>query len=576
MSTTTTKVPALIHKTLGGFGVKVLDDEEGIVEAYVSGIGNKDSVGDIIMSGAYTDSLAMRTPKGVWSHDWSRPVSKTLEIREVAAGDPALPLKMKSAGIGGLYVRTQFNLETQDGRDAFSNVKFFGEESEWSIGYQIAESSYDKDKKALLLHKVDLFEYSPVLFGANSLTATVAVKVALPDGEEITVKVEGADPSMTEQITEAVQASLRTAPAAQKTDSLEETPMSAPSAPPSLKDLIQGAIDFHEAEGTSDAEKALLKALVENLVAPAEEEGGTKVIPGSYEQRWSQVDDALSEMAGRDAYAYSIATFDTSVVFYVYDYESGDSGYFQATYSISDGEVTLGTPDAVDVVEVVVAKHALGSMAIKDVKIVLDDLGVKSNEIEVKAGRVLSKGNRSKIEDAIAALEDVINADSKEEEASDEGTASEKDAEGAADTDAKVAMSEKDAEGAADTDAKVEKTYDADEVAALLKDLGIEDAPIVAEAKDFDGFPEIAEDVEVSVLSWTDATDSGLVTLSFSDETPDHEVSYVLSEGSVAIEKVAEIGVEEKDSDAPVTVDADFLSEFKSLQAEIEAINIDA
>ena len=40
-----------------------IDKAEGIVEAFVSGIGNRDSVGDIVISGAFNDSLKRRKPR---------------------------------------------------------------------------------------------------------------------------------------------------------------------------------------------------------------------------------------------------------------------------------------------------------------------------------------------------------------------------------------------------------------------------------------------------------------------------------------------------------------------------------
>ena len=185
------QAPNLVHKSLGVEGCKVLDDEKGIIEAFVSGIGNKDSGGDIIVPGAFDSSLQQRIPKGVWSHDWDKPVSKTLEIYEVPSGDERLPLKMQLAGIGGLYVKTQFNLATQQGRDAYETVKFFGEESEWSIGYQVEDAEYDHDQKAMILKQISLYEYSPVLFGMNELTSTVSIKAHKGDDGSLEFEVDG-------------------------------------------------------------------------------------------------------------------------------------------------------------------------------------------------------------------------------------------------------------------------------------------------------------------------------------------------------------------------------------------------
>ena len=158
-----------------------IDDAKGIVECFVAGIGNKDSVGDIVLSGAFTESLKRRKPRVVWGHDWNHPIGKVLEIYEVPASDPRLPMKMRKAGIGGLYARVQFNLKAEKGREAFANVSFYGEEQEWSIGYKTLDAIYDNSRQANLLREVELYEVSPVLHGANQLTGTISIKAANPD-----------------------------------------------------------------------------------------------------------------------------------------------------------------------------------------------------------------------------------------------------------------------------------------------------------------------------------------------------------------------------------------------------------
>jgi HK97 family phage prohead protease len=165
----------------GTKGAQILNEAEGIVEAFVSGIGNKDSVGDIVEPGAFQKSLERRHPRVIWSHDWNLPVGKVLEIYEVSPDDPRLPAKMKKARIGGLYAKVQFNLLSEKGREAFASVAFFGKDQEWSIGYKTLRSKFDPMVKANRLQEVELFEVSPVLHGANQLTGTVSVKT----GEEL-------------------------------------------------------------------------------------------------------------------------------------------------------------------------------------------------------------------------------------------------------------------------------------------------------------------------------------------------------------------------------------------------------
>jgi HK97 family phage prohead protease len=153
-----------------------VDEAEGIVEAFVAGIGNKDSVGDIVLPGAFAASLKRRKPRVVWGHNWNEPIGKVLDIYEVGPDDPRLPAKMKAARIGGLFARVQFNLKSERGREAFANIAFFGMEQEWSIGYKTITAAYDNTRQANLLREVELYEVSPVLHGANQLTGTISVK----------------------------------------------------------------------------------------------------------------------------------------------------------------------------------------------------------------------------------------------------------------------------------------------------------------------------------------------------------------------------------------------------------------
>lgn len=191
----------------GTKGAEILNEAEGIVEAFVSGVGNKDSVGDIVEPGAFKKSLERRHPRVIWSHDWNIPVGKVLEIYEVGPDDPRLPAKMKKARIGGLYAKVQFNLLSEKGREAFASVAFFGKDQEWSIGYKTLRSKFDPMVKANRLQEVELFEVSPVLHGANQLTGTISVKT----GEELVEEKGGmmAMPPMMDEDEEKYGAPVR-------------------------------------------------------------------------------------------------------------------------------------------------------------------------------------------------------------------------------------------------------------------------------------------------------------------------------------------------------------------------------
>ena len=178
-----------------------IDEAQGVVECFVAGIGNKDSVGDIIVPGAFTESLKRRKPRVVWGHNWNEPIGKVLEMYEVPPSDPRLPMKMRAAGIGGLYAKVQFNLKSERGRQAFADVAFFGEEQEWSIGYKTLDADFDPQRQANVLKKVELYEASPVLHGANQLTGTISIKSVENQEENAEIKgqMRDSDGKLTEQ-----------------------------------------------------------------------------------------------------------------------------------------------------------------------------------------------------------------------------------------------------------------------------------------------------------------------------------------------------------------------------------------
>lgn len=455
--------PQLQQKSLSTYGVVTVDEDQGIVEAYVSGIGNKDSVADIIMPGAFVDSLKARTPKGVWAHNWDRPVSKTLEAYEVPKGDSRLPQKMKSQGIGGLYVKTQFNLETQDGRDAFSWVKFYGEEGSWSIGYQVTDSEYDTKAKATRLKALDLFEYSPVLFGANSLTSTVGVKTGYQTGD-IKVKLEGADEEMAEKIAKAIDEIVEggaTPDAEVKADDVEdlvvkdaeieapveeETDLEVKDAEKATEVAADAEIDTKITDDVEIPSDESVVADEKEEEAPVVKEGEEipelkvsdiveftkqaltnaklthfdakvlrkfvsslvveeKTIEDSWEDIREEVQDALDDLYP-NFYVSIHSMFDAKVVFCFYDPYQSCRSYWQASYTIVDDEAVIADPQQIEVMEVIVAKNAVIEAAYKgygaDVKSMLRPL------VDMSEGEPLGDDDFTK--DLISALEEKAGA----------------------------------------------------------------------------------------------------------------------------------------------------------------------
>ena len=147
------------------FTATVQPGDAGEITALVSVFGNVDHAGEKVMPGAFKASLERRKPKGVWAHQWDQPIAKTLEARETPEG---------------LVIRGQFNLDTQRGREAYSDIKF-GIIDEFSIGYRVVKDSYDSEQKDIRqLDELDLFEWSPVLVGMNPATELLTIKSDVP------------------------------------------------------------------------------------------------------------------------------------------------------------------------------------------------------------------------------------------------------------------------------------------------------------------------------------------------------------------------------------------------------------
>ena len=185
MGTTTLGTPGIEYKSVDtqARASEVTDLGDGMIEAIVSVTNVKDNVNDIILPGAFTKSLQKRTPKGVWHHSWTDPIAKTHEIKELMPGDPLLPASLPDGrpwpkGAGALYVKMEFNLNTERGKTAYEDVKFFGDSQEWSIGYKVPEKKAVRRRGVREIQELELYEYSPVLFGAMPSARTATVKDA--------------------------------------------------------------------------------------------------------------------------------------------------------------------------------------------------------------------------------------------------------------------------------------------------------------------------------------------------------------------------------------------------------------
>jgi len=139
--------------------------EDGTFEGYGSVFGVKDSYGDIVMPGAFADSLSAHKAAGtmpalLWQHDSDDVCGVWLEMVEDNIG---------------LKVRGQLAIKTGYGSDAYELLKLKAI-SGLSIGYATVEDEYDRISDSTKLHKLDLWEVSLVTFPANTSARVSAVK----------------------------------------------------------------------------------------------------------------------------------------------------------------------------------------------------------------------------------------------------------------------------------------------------------------------------------------------------------------------------------------------------------------
>lgn len=185
----TTAIPARPETTAPTGALTDLDSSTGEFTAVVAVTNVVDDVFDLIEVGAFGASLARRTPKGVMAHDWTRPIARAHEVVELRPGDRRLPARTPDGKpwprqAGALLVRGKF-LATRDGQEAAAVAREFGEQQAFSIGYRVPDGGAQHRGGVRHIKSVDLYEFSTVLVGANSLAGLQSVKAFVPDGVEI-------------------------------------------------------------------------------------------------------------------------------------------------------------------------------------------------------------------------------------------------------------------------------------------------------------------------------------------------------------------------------------------------------
>jgi hypothetical protein len=167
---------------------KVVDDERGVVEAWVNSTGIVDAQKDNMEPGCWADITKAAAdgkvshPSTVWGHDWSLTTGKVIAAQEYPPGDPEIPEQLRELGAGSIRIRAHYNLDTQRGRDAYSDVKF-GAIGQWSVGFVADPDSIRYDSKGVrhIGRVAEWPEVSNVLMGASPGTMTASVKAGPPE-----------------------------------------------------------------------------------------------------------------------------------------------------------------------------------------------------------------------------------------------------------------------------------------------------------------------------------------------------------------------------------------------------------
>ena len=143
----------------------------GSFEGYASVFGLPDLGGDIVVRGAFRDSLAQRGARGIkllWQHDSSEPLGVWTSIAEDARG---------------LHVKGQLNLDVGRAREIHALMRE-GAVDGLSIGFRTDRSATDTKTGIRSLQKIDLWEISVVTFPMLPQARVSAVKRGSfdPDG----------------------------------------------------------------------------------------------------------------------------------------------------------------------------------------------------------------------------------------------------------------------------------------------------------------------------------------------------------------------------------------------------------
>jgi HK97 family phage prohead protease len=142
-------------------------DADGVFEGYASLFGAADLGKDVVMPGAFSDSLRKRGVRDVrllWQHDPGQPIGRWLVIAEDRRG---------------LRVRGKLNLAVERAREIHALMRE-GAVDGLSIGFRVERARAERPTGLRRLEKLDLWEISVVTFPMLPDARVETVKNAAP------------------------------------------------------------------------------------------------------------------------------------------------------------------------------------------------------------------------------------------------------------------------------------------------------------------------------------------------------------------------------------------------------------
>ena len=147
---------------------------DGVFEGYASLFGKTDLGNDIVLPGAFRETLAGRAPSDVkmlFQHDPAQPVGVWLKLAEDARG---------------LFVRGRLMTATPKGREVLALLRE-GAVDGLSIGFRMLKGTRDRFG-VRRLEKIDLWEISIVTFPMQPGARVTSVKAGPLDGAKATMR----------------------------------------------------------------------------------------------------------------------------------------------------------------------------------------------------------------------------------------------------------------------------------------------------------------------------------------------------------------------------------------------------